>query len=137
MSLEDLTTLTTTRRTIAKTGAKLAYAAPIVAASMKLSTGGAAAVSGGACTAASTCGGEPSACDGNVACSCGATADGSTACFQWNVAGTGGSCSASDPCPSGEACILATCVGDICQPLCFGADGIGSGAAPATGPNSN
>jgi hypothetical protein len=39
---------TTTRRTIVKTGVKLAYAVPVVAATMKLSTSGAlAAVSGG------------------------------------------------------------------------------------------
>ena len=43
MPLNDLPRLrydTTTRRTIVKTGAKLAYDVPIVAASMKLSEGG-------------------------------------------------------------------------------------------------
>jgi hypothetical protein len=37
---------TTTRRTVVKTGVKLAYAAPLVAVTMKMSAGGAAAVSG-------------------------------------------------------------------------------------------
>jgi len=39
-----------TRRRVLKTGAKLAYAAPLVAASMRLTAGGAGAVSGGGST---------------------------------------------------------------------------------------
>ena len=47
--LNDQLARTTTRRTVVKTGAKFAYAAPLVAATMKLSTGGAGAVSGAPC----------------------------------------------------------------------------------------
>jgi hypothetical protein len=87
-----------------------------------------------------TCCGEPgcgpTACDDNPACSCGATVDGTTACFQWNVAGAGGPCSLEAPCPAGEACIAATCAGDICQPLCADS-GIGfRSAASSRGPNT-
>ena len=50
MPIDDLTSRfssLTSRRSIVRTGAKLAYATPLVAASMKLSGGGAAAISGG------------------------------------------------------------------------------------------
>jgi hypothetical protein len=142
IDLEDRITDSTTRRTVVKTGVKLAYTAPLVAASFKLSAMTAlAAVSGGGgvCSPpSSTCSAEgPSGCSGNALCSCGATVDGTTACFQWNVVGTGGSCSVGDPCPSGEACIAATCVGDICQPLCAaGESGFAIASAPEQGPNT-
>jgi len=45
--LTDQLTMSTTRRTIVKTGAKLAYVAPLVAASFKLSANGALAACGG------------------------------------------------------------------------------------------
>src|SRR4051794_33654662 len=91
---ESLTASSTTRRTIVKTGAKLAYAVPAVAATMKLSAmgAGAAVVSGGTCTPSETCGSGPSGCDGSDICSCGSTAGGGVACFQWGVGGSGGSC---------------------------------------------
>src|SRR5687768_13246051 len=50
MALEELTdglVRPVTRRRVLKTGAKLAYAAPLVAASMRMSRGGVAAISGG------------------------------------------------------------------------------------------
>jgi hypothetical protein len=50
MSLEAQITTPTTRRTVLKTGVKLAYAAPIVAASFSLGKRGAAACVGGVCT---------------------------------------------------------------------------------------
>ncbi|HEU4797912.1 MAG TPA: hypothetical protein VFT63_03235, partial [bacterium] len=49
MANEDVVSpdpISTTRRAVLRTGARLAYAAPLVAASMKLTAGGAAAVSG-------------------------------------------------------------------------------------------
>jgi hypothetical protein len=131
MPFEELTTQLTTRRTITKTGVKLAYAAPLVAASMKLGTSAAGAASP-TCVAGGTCGGSPTGCNGDGSCSCGATADGSTACFQWDVAGSGGSCAGTGTCPSGEACILGTCLGDYCQPLC----GAGGAAADGVRPNT-
>lgn len=45
--MSDKITTTTSRRTIVRTGVKLGYAAPLIAASMKLSGGRAAAISGG------------------------------------------------------------------------------------------
>jgi hypothetical protein len=62
IDLTDTLAPKTTRRAVVKTSVKLAYAAPLVAATMKLKTGGlsaAAAVSGLAsttCVAARTCG---------------------------------------------------------------------------------
>jgi hypothetical protein len=47
MHSTDIVEHRTTRRRVVTTGAKLAYAAPLVAASFKLSTHGAAAISGG------------------------------------------------------------------------------------------
>jgi hypothetical protein len=49
MASEALTTPRTTRRTIAKTGIKLAYAAPVVAASMRLGLQPTQAVSSDGC----------------------------------------------------------------------------------------
>jgi len=46
-SLGGVSAVTTTRRTVIATGAKLAYTAPLVAATMKLTTGSAFAASGG------------------------------------------------------------------------------------------
>ena len=46
---EQATVGRTTRRTIVKTGVKLAYAAPLVAATTKLTSGGVVAVSGPTC----------------------------------------------------------------------------------------
>lgn len=44
-SIQRAADATTTRRTIVRTGAKLAYAAPVVAVSMKLNTAGATKIS--------------------------------------------------------------------------------------------
>jgi hypothetical protein len=89
-----------------------------------------------ACTAGSPCSTGPTVGNNSELCSCGATVDGTTACFQWNVVGTGGDCSVDDPCPSGEACIAATCVGDICQPLCATSGTARRAGSPSQGPNT-
>jgi hypothetical protein len=114
----------TSRRTIVKTGVKLAYAAPLVAASFKLTSIGAAAqgASPAACAPPrSACSNDgPFGCQGNAACSCAATPEGTTACFTWNATcnDTVTTCTSSADCDTHCACIADTCIGNICQPLC-------------------
>jgi len=132
MPIEELTdqlATSTTRRTIVKTGAKLAYAAPIVAATMKLSAGGAAAaVSDGGNQACNTfvCGNGPCASRPDIQ----PFAD----CFCFEVAETPGQgvclsnfpcagtqiCTASSECNLGETCVVNTCCGPEghCTPAC-------------------
>ena len=57
--IDSFAAVTTTRRTIVTTGTKLAYAAPIVAATFKLSTQAADAVSANGPCATFTCGNGP------------------------------------------------------------------------------
>jgi len=64
IDLESQIATSTTRRTVVKTGAKLAYAAPVLAASFRLSQMGAmAAVSGNVCPPNLICGVQPEECD--------------------------------------------------------------------------
>src|SRR3712207_1968857 len=85
-----------TRRSVVRTGAKLAYAAPLVAASMKLGSRSAEAaiVSGGG----TLCGGAPcvGACIG-------------TTCYPVAV---GPACQRETDCDPRRACINGLCVGD-------------------------
>jgi len=72
IDLENQIATSTTRRTIVKTGAKLAYAAPVLAASFRLSQMGAmAAVSGNVCPPNLVCGVQPEQCgeDASGVCS--------------------------------------------------------------------
>jgi hypothetical protein len=135
MPLDELTELqasTTTRRTIVRTGAKLAYAAPLVAATMKLGAEGAGAQvqaspvcrPGASCTSV----GELVPCDGSN-CFCVRTFSGSSACVE-NVFGSG-ACPDTGQCPDGEVCIPDTCFGDLCLPLCSGSDSL---LPPENGP---
>jgi hypothetical protein len=129
----------TTRRTIVKTGAKIAYVAPLVAASFKLTARGAGAqtISGAVeCSpVGGTCGGSPTGCNGNADCSCAATVDGTAVCFVWNLCCTdcATQCTSNAQCGDGCACIADTCLGDVCQPLCAGGDSVGGNAV---GPNT-
>jgi len=90
-----------TRRTIVKTGTKLAYAAPVVAASMKLGMRTAAAVSGGV--------GNPGFCGHSVGAD-GSPADGDEGCKGACKSTCGGAdfdtLDAQDPCEQ------------ICDSLC-------------------
>jgi hypothetical protein len=80
MPIDELTetlTTTTTRRTIVKTGVKLAYAVPIVAASFKLSARGVGALSAGNCTPENNyCTGSFAACGSDPDCICSNTSVG-------------------------------------------------------------
>lgn len=96
-------------------------------------------VSVGCSPVGTACGGNPTGCNENSGCSCGATVDGTTACFQWNQCGADGcqnQCSGENPCPTGEACIAATCAGNVCQPLCADSGASLRSAASSRGPNT-
>jgi hypothetical protein len=119
--LVDTARISTSRRTIVRTGVKMAYAAPIVAATMKLSaqSGFAASIGpnecskGGVCADAATCGGTVSTC------ACFFTREGNTRCFVGEFScGQFPECPPDGgACPSGSAC-AATCCGQSCVPLC-------------------
>ena len=95
-----------TRRTVVKTGAKLAYAVPLVAASFKLDNGVGAQAPSPTC-AAGNCD-KPSIC--GEACGCRTVANGSTTCLQ-NIA-----CIAAVPCDNGSCPAGSTCLVDTCCP---------------------
>ena len=119
------------RRTIVKTGVKLAYAAPLVAASFRLSAGavGAQTVSPGICTFGFFCGDPPNffICGTDPRgissqCNCYET-DGGTgvACGARICITAGGTCTVSDDCPAGSFCSFNTCCGNgACIPDCGG-----------------
>jgi hypothetical protein len=112
----------TTRRTVVKTGAKLAYVAPLVAASFKLSDTARAnhLISGQPCVGVccppgsgdlGTCSGQTSA-----NCYCVATTEGSSACHEGGQSCAAiGACTSSAQCPSGSHCSASA---SICQGFC-------------------
>jgi hypothetical protein len=136
----------TTRRTVIRTGAKMAYAAPLVAASFKLSSTavGAQQVSGGPnpeC-AGSTCGSFTSCSSGNPDCVCASTNQGglcipgSTNCENLQDCVDGA-------CPDGSLCAVNTCCGrPVCVSVdleCAGSGATGlrtSGARTSSGPGT-
>jgi hypothetical protein len=108
----------TTRRTVVKTGVKLAYAAPLVAATMKLSAQGVFAAQSGGLTFCghSTCAGP----DGVILNTCG--------CMQACAAagGTGNTCNDicgdgqhTGLCPVGQGGNNPCCSLDLCDPANF------------------
>ena len=115
MPFEELTdqlSRATTRRTIVTTGVKLAYAAPLVAATMKLTAGGLSAqtpVSGGGSVQCPECwhdeGGQ---------CVLNAPVDGCACCFT----NTGGVCVPDFPVDhDGDGCVCGFYnVGGVCVP---------------------
>ena len=111
----------TSRRTIVRTGVKLAYAAPLVAASMSVRPAGATPVSGPTCAAGyllinggcfktaagfADFGSCPNGC-GGLACN----VDGSSGCVCFG-ASTTTICYATSQCDSGQAC-------DMGQKVCL------------------
>jgi hypothetical protein len=120
--IESFAAVSTTRRTIVTTGTKLAYAAPIVAATFKLGTRAADAVSAnGPCTTF-VCGAGPCVVTGTIF---------NCFCFE-NVATPGqGTCLGDFPCGgptcssdadcNGGTCVTNTCCGlgvQVCAPPC-------------------
>jgi hypothetical protein len=104
-----------TRRRIIGTGAKLAYAAPLVAASFKVSKAAAQVVSGeciaGTCSAPTICGDR---------CACRTVAEGNI-CLQQQRCSDLQTCP-TGTCPSGFYCLTPSCCHDgvaRCVPACF------------------
>ena len=141
MVLDELTDrigVRTTRRTIVKTGAKIAYVAPVVAASFKLSalnvSAQAASPGGvaGTCLAGQdSCNGADFVCNGGGPtgrCFCTSTTEGGLLCGNFDRGSCSGyqSCTASTQCPAGEVCAPGPdCCGGICLTVCpAGATGV-------------
>jgi hypothetical protein len=122
----------TTRRTVVRSGVKLAYAAPLVAASFKLGTHGVAAqaVSPRECETGGLCG-QPVDCRGG--CFCNSDLD--------NVIHCGADVGCDNPCTSNAECeaifgagafcqggdFAACCGPNICVPPCGIAVSLGDG----------
>jgi hypothetical protein len=132
------------RRAIVKSGVKLAYAAPLVAASMKV----------GAASAQTVSTGNPDpVCQGAV-CSSLQHCAGSSSCFCFQTSAGGGYCAVSTECaglsscpngqpdcPDGTICTPNTCCGatGVCQPLtlhCAEANGAGVDSVGVRGPGT-
>jgi hypothetical protein len=91
-----------TRRRVIGTGVKLAYAAPVVAASFKLNS---AAAQGASPLCTPTTCGETDFCGRSPTCFC-RTVDGVTRCLQDELCGFAAVCGADQPaCPSGAVCV--------------------------------
>jgi hypothetical protein len=111
-----------TRRTVVRTGAKLAYAAPVVAASFRLESSRALAYLSGECSeTGQLCGGE------NVSCSCTRSSNNSLICANdayFCDDSTGQSCNSDADCEqligTGWFCHDASAgfCGQICLPKC-------------------
>jgi hypothetical protein len=99
MSQDELSTALSghaTRRAIIKTGSRIAYSAPLVAATLKIGTGGAAAipvVSPGSCTPDGVGCASTAECCENLFCNCT-----SFVCTQYGVLGTDACCTESRQC---------------------------------------
>lgn len=113
----------TSRRKIVTTGAKVAYAAPVVAASFKLSQAGAGAVSANAPCDTFQCGEGPCVDNGDILanCYCFETVanPGQGLCLGNFLCG-GATCASDADCPGGT-CVTNTCCGQgvqLCAPPC-------------------
>jgi hypothetical protein len=123
MDLEQLTgqlDAPATRRTIVKTGVKLAYAAPLVAATFKMAPGVSAQSLSPACLA-DTCE------DGEILSFCGANGDclcllgtAGTECVQDDFCENLTPCS-DGPCAEGTGCVTGCCDVAVCAAPCDGA----------------
>ena len=125
IDLEDRIADSTTRRTIVKTGVKLAYAAPIVAASFKLRNASAqAAISGGNQPCQTfVCGNGPCAERGVIDCFCFELTEdpGNGLCLSDFGCSSVSACDTTADCPSGSTCVTNTCCGQgvqLCAPAC-------------------
>jgi hypothetical protein len=112
----------TTRRTVIQTGAKMAYAAPLIAASFKLSASavGAQAVSGGPnpeCAGATCATYDNFPCSTDPDCVCAATSVGGLCVPGSTSCGVVGPCD-NGACPDGSVCVYDSCCGSpVCVPL--------------------
>lgn len=110
---------TTTRRKIVTTGAKLAYAAPIVAVSMKTNIASAAECQPGQ----DSCNGTDYPCGDCANSFCSNDTEGNIFCAQFTGLSceTYTKCAKSSDCPSGQRCAPGPdCCGGICVGVCGG-----------------
>ena len=138
----------TTRRTIVKTGAKLAYAAPLVAATLKTDALTASAqrvspIAGGTCAGDFSCGEVPDPCGANEfgTCYCFGNTERQGVCGSNESCAALSSCTTSEDCPNGSHCAVNTCCGEpVCIEDCpesdveadsFGATSVQSGVTPS------
>lgn len=133
----------TSRRKIVTTGAKVAYAAPVVAASFKLSQAGAGAVSANAPCETFVCGNG--LCVGEFSdpieerCACFELVEspGNGLCLGDFYCGEVSSCTSDDDCGGGH-CVTNTCCGQgvqLCAPPCRG--GVKGIRAQGAGPTAS
>jgi hypothetical protein len=128
MDTDGRLTAATTRRTIVRTGAKLAYAAPLVATSLKLSAMNVAATHSPGHVACETfvCGNprglctEPGSLD---VCACFELTEdpGNGLCLGDFPCSSDSACNTTADCPSGSTCVTNTCCGlgvQLCAPAC-------------------
>jgi hypothetical protein len=122
IDLEDRIADSPTRRTVVKTGVKLAYVAPIVAASFKLREASAQEVMSPGnpnpeCRGA-TCG-NFIPCATNPDCICTTTAAGGGFCVPGSTQCAGlADCAADLSCPAGNVCVVnSCCVVPKCVPI--------------------
>jgi hypothetical protein len=109
------------RRTVVETGAKLAYAAPLVAASFKIGANAVGAVS--PTCKAGTCA-DPNVCGERCGCR---EADSTTYCLQQMRCSDAQVCSSTAECQSGYVCLPESCCRDgknRCVPICATTEGL-------------
>jgi len=139
LKLSDVGTQTT-RRTVVKTGVKLAYAAPLVGASMKLGDHSASAVSTFTCPPNLVCGVVQAPCGSDVSGVCSSVRGvEATSCICGNDV-CGPACSTDADCQShapGSICQApgTGCCGQACIAPCHAFDA-GAGSDSLTGSNS-
>jgi hypothetical protein len=107
-----------TRRRVVETGVRLAYAAPIIAASFKLRSAAAQILSpaciGGSC-------GTFGICSEDDLCVCVATDDGNGFCHRCQQCDTATPCTSQADCPGGYLCSANNCCGEpVCMQPCAG-----------------
>jgi hypothetical protein len=109
IDVNELPGATVTRRRVVETGIKLAYAAPLVAASYKIGSGAAVALS--PTCSAGTCD-APNFCESDDTCAC-RTVGGAAQCLQNEFCVAVAQCSSDAECPGGF-CFPATdnCCGE-------------------------
>jgi hypothetical protein len=121
IDLEDQLTGSPTRRTVVKTGVKLAYVAPIVAASFKLRNASAQEKMSGnpnpGCIGATCETFIP--CADNPDCICTTTATGGGFCVPGSTqCASLVPCAADLSCPAGSICVVNSCCGEpVCVPF--------------------
>ena len=121
----------TTRRTVVRTGAKLAYTVPLVAGSFKLATRQALALSPIAECAGGDCELNIQFCNEDFTCICFTSVEGNGYCHTGQVCGGSQTCTSTDDCQEGFFCSDQSCCGTDFGKICLqGCLGVAAAAAP-------